>query len=67
MNPNELPINTFLQAANVPFEIPVVQRKSNWSSNACKELLNELMAVETENRGMNFTENFGLRLSINKH
>lgn len=54
MKANELPINTFLQAANVQFVIPVYQRNYDWSSNECKELLNDIVAVETENRGTHF-------------
>ena len=54
MKANELPINTFLQAPNVQFVIPVYQRNYDWTNNECKELLNDIIAVEKTNRGTHF-------------
>lgn len=54
MKANELPINNFLQAANVQFVIPVYQRNYDWTTNECKELIHDIIAVETENRGTHF-------------
>ena len=54
MKANELPINSFLQAANVQFVIPVYQRNYDWSTNECKELVNDIIAVESEKRGTHF-------------
>lgn len=54
MKANELPINNFLQAANVQFVIPVYQRNYDWTTNECKELINDIIAVENENRGTHF-------------
>ncbi|MFD0762729.1 DUF4268 domain-containing protein [Lutibacter aestuarii] len=54
MKANELPIINFLQSPNVQFVIPVYQRNYDWSNNECKELLNDIIAVETENRGTHF-------------
>lgn len=54
MKANELPINTFLQAPNVQFVIPVYQRNYDWTNSECKELLNDIIAVEKENRGTHF-------------
>ena len=54
MKANELPINNFLQAPNVQFVIPVYQRNYDWAINECKELLNDIIAVETHNRGTHF-------------
>ena len=41
MKATELPINAFLQAANVQFVIPVYQRNYDWTSKECKELLKD--------------------------
>ena len=54
MKANELQINNFLQAPNVQFVIPVYQRNYDWTNTACKELLNDIISVETENRGTHF-------------
>lgn len=54
MKANELPINTFLQNQNVQFVIPVYQRNYDWSANECKELVNDIISVEQENRGTHF-------------
>lgn len=54
MKANELPIINFLQAANVQFVIPVYQRNYDWTTNECKELLNDIIAVETADRGTHF-------------
>jgi uncharacterized protein with ParB-like and HNH nuclease domain len=54
MKANELQINNFLQAPNVQFVIPVYQRNYDWTNTECKELLNDIMSVETEDRGTHF-------------
>jgi uncharacterized protein with ParB-like and HNH nuclease domain len=54
MKANELPINNFLQAPNVQFVIPVYQRNYDWTNNECKELLNDVIAVEKHDRGAHF-------------
>ena len=54
MKANELPINTFLQAANVQFVIPVYQRNYDWDRTQCSDLLNDIISVEEENRGTHF-------------
>jgi uncharacterized protein with ParB-like and HNH nuclease domain len=54
MKANELQINNFLQAPNVQFVIPVYQRNYDWTNTECKELLNDILSVETENRGTHF-------------
>ncbi|MBF8456170.1 DUF4268 domain-containing protein [Kaistella sp. G5-32] len=54
MKANELPIINFLQAPNVQFVIPVYQRNYDWSNNECKELINDIIAVEQHNRGTHF-------------
>jgi len=54
MKANELPINTFLQAPNVQFVIPVYQRNYDWTNNECKELLNDIISVEKTDRGTHF-------------
>ena len=54
MKANELPIIDFLQAANVQFVIPVYQRNYDWTNNECKELLNDIISVETTERGTHF-------------
>jgi uncharacterized protein with ParB-like and HNH nuclease domain len=54
MKANELQINSFLQAPNVQFVIPVYQRNYDWTNTECKELLNDIISVETENRGTHF-------------
>jgi uncharacterized protein with ParB-like and HNH nuclease domain len=54
MKANELQINYFLQAPNVQFVIPVYQRNYDWTNSECKELLNDIISVETEDRGTHF-------------
>lgn len=54
MKANELQINNFLQAPNVQFVIPVYQRNYDWTIAECKDLLNDIISVETENRGTHF-------------
>jgi len=54
MKANELQINNFLQAPNVQFVIPVYQRNYDWTNTECKDLLNDIISVETENRGTHF-------------
>jgi uncharacterized protein with ParB-like and HNH nuclease domain len=54
MKANELQINNFLQAPNVQFVIPVYQRNYDWTNIQCRELLNDIISVETENRGTHF-------------
>lgn len=54
MKANELQINTFLQAPNVQFVIPVYQRNYDWKTAECNELLQDIIAVEAENRGTHF-------------
>ncbi|MEO5991229.1 MAG: DUF262 domain-containing protein [Ferruginibacter sp.] len=54
MKANELQITNFLQAPNVQFVIPVYQRNYDWTNTECKELLNDIISVEEENRGTHF-------------
>jgi len=54
MKANELQINSFLQAPNVQFIIPVYQRNYDWTNTECTELLNDIISVETEDRGTHF-------------
>jgi len=54
MKANELQINNFLQARNVQFVIPVYQRNYDWTNTECKDLLNDIISVETEDRGTHF-------------
>ncbi len=54
MKANELQINSFLQAPNVQFVIPVYQRNYDWTNTECRELLNDIISVEIENRGTHF-------------
>ncbi|SFT74868.1 Protein of unknown function [Lishizhenia tianjinensis] len=54
MKANELPINNFLQAPNVQFVIPVYQRNYDWTNNECKELINDIISVEQDDRGTHF-------------
>jgi uncharacterized protein with ParB-like and HNH nuclease domain len=54
MKANELQIINFLQAPNVQFVIPVYQRNYDWKNAECKELLNDIISVETEDRGTHF-------------
>jgi uncharacterized protein with ParB-like and HNH nuclease domain len=43
-----------LQAPNVQFVIPVYQRNYDWTNAECRELLNDIISVETEKRGTHF-------------
>lgn len=54
MKANELQINNFLQAPNVQFVIPVYQRNYDWKNAECKELFNDIISVEAEDRGTHF-------------
>lgn len=54
MKANELQIINFLQAPNVQFVIPVYQRNYDWKNAECKELLNDIISVEIEDRGTHF-------------
>ena len=54
MRANQLPINDFLQANNVQFVIPVYQRNYDWKTAECKELLNDIISVQVNNRGTHF-------------
>ena len=54
MKANELPINNFLQAPNVQFIIPIYQRNYDWTTNECKELFNDIIAVDREEKGTHF-------------
>lgn len=54
MKANELQIINFLQSPNVQFVIPVYQRNYDWKNTECKELLNDIISVETEDRGTHF-------------
>lgn len=54
MRANQLPINDFLQASNVQFVIPVYQRNYDWKTSECKELLNDIISVQINNRGTHF-------------
>ena len=54
MKANELQINTFLQAPNVQFVIPIYQRNYDWTTLECSALLTDIISVETENRGTHF-------------
>jgi uncharacterized protein with ParB-like and HNH nuclease domain len=51
MKANELQINNYLQAPKVQFVIPVYQRNYDWTNAECKELLNDIISVETHNKG----------------
>ncbi|PCI09975.1 MAG: hypothetical protein COB73_04355 [Flavobacteriaceae bacterium] len=54
MKANELPIINFLQAPNVQFVIPVYQRNYDWAISECRELINDIITVETDDRGTHF-------------
>ena len=54
MKANELQINNFLQSPNVQFVIPVYQRNYDWTNTECKELLNDIISIEKEDRGTHF-------------
>lgn len=46
MKANELPINTYLQAAKAQFVIPAYQRDYDWSFKECKKLLQHIEQME---------------------
>ena len=54
MKANQLPVNDFLQKNDVQFVIPVYQRNYDWTIAECKQLLDDINAVEIENRGTHF-------------
>ena len=54
MKANELQITNFLQAPNVQFVIPVYQRNYDWTNSECKQLMNDIIEVESEQRGTHF-------------
>lgn len=54
MKANELQVISFLQKPNVQFVIPVYQRNYDWTETECKQLLKDIKAVETEDRGTHF-------------
>lgn len=54
MKANELQIVSFLQTANVQFIIPVYQRNYDWTEKECKQLLDDIIAVENKNRESHF-------------
>lgn len=54
MKANELPINNFLQEPKVKFIIPVYQRNYDWTTNECKELIDDIITVFEENRTSHF-------------
>src|SRR5690606_24145085 len=54
MKANELQISSFLQKPNVQFVIPVYQRNYDWTETECRQLLKDIIAVETEDRGTHF-------------
>ena len=54
MKASELQINNFLQTPNIQFVIPVYQRNYDWSTAECKELLNDIISAETDDRGTHF-------------
>ena len=54
MKANETTIKRFLSSAETRFVIPVYQRNYDWTNTECKELLNDIISVETDNRGTHF-------------
>lgn len=54
MKASELQISNFLQAPNVQFVIPVYQRNYDWTHGECKQLLNDIIDVEKNDRGAHF-------------
>lgn len=54
MKANELQIINFLQAPNVQFVIPVYQRNYDWTNSECRELLNDIISVQEQDRGTHF-------------
>lgn len=54
MKANELQIINFLQAPNVQFHIPIYQRNYDWTNSECKQLLHDIIEVESQQRGTHF-------------
>lgn len=54
MKANELQIVRFIQESNVQFVIPVYQRNYDWTEKECKQLLDDIIAVENKNRESHF-------------
>jgi uncharacterized protein with ParB-like and HNH nuclease domain len=54
MKANEVQVVSFLQTPNVQYVIPVYQRNYDWTETECKQLLTDILAVETERRGTHF-------------
>ncbi|MGO1650324.1 MAG: DUF262 domain-containing protein, partial [Sphingobacterium sp.] len=54
MQANEQRIVDFLRKSDVQFVIPVYQRNYDWTEIEIKQLLNDIIAVENENRGTHF-------------
>ena len=54
MKANQLRINDFLQKPDVQFVIPVYQRNYDWTTAQCRQLLNDIIAVERDNRESHF-------------
>lgn len=43
-----------MQAPNIQFVIPVYRRNYDWTTSECKQLVNDILAVENQNRGTHF-------------
>ncbi|MCL6259161.1 DUF4268 domain-containing protein [Aquiflexum sp. TKW24L] len=54
MKATQSQINNFLQTPNIQFVIPVYQRNYDWTNTECKELLNDIISVQSEDRGTHF-------------
>ncbi len=54
MKAYQIHINAFLQTPNVQFVIPVYQRNYDWTTAECKQLLEDIISVEKEERGTHF-------------
>lgn len=54
MKANELPLTTFLEKPKVQYIIPVYQRNYDWTITECKRLLDDIIAVETNNISSHF-------------
>jgi len=54
MEARELQLINLLQTPNVQFVIPVYQRNYDWTNKECSELLNDIISVESDNRGTHF-------------
>ena len=54
MRANQTQLVNFLEAPKVQFIIPVYQRNYDWSIAECRELINDAISVEIENRGTHF-------------